>query len=62
MDSPTSEIIAGPVAEIAAILAKGYLRLLARKAAPVAHTGAVEGLDDVSDKSVHGAWLTEGAP
>ncbi len=51
-----------PVAELAAILAKGYLRLLARKAAPVADKAAVEGLDDVADKSVHGAGLTEGAP
>ena len=62
MASPISEIVADPVAEVAAILAKGYLRLLARKAAPVADKGAVESLDVGGDKSVHGAGLTEGAP
>ena len=62
MDSPTPDILLDPIAEIAGILAKGYLRLLARKAAPMGDKGAVEGLDDVSDKSVHGAGLTEGAP
>jgi len=51
-----------PVAEIAAILARGYLRLLARKAAPVAEGRAEDALDDVGHKSVHGAGLTEGAP
>ena len=57
------------VAEVAAILAKGYLRLLARKVAPVAEKEPTEGseitpngLDDVRHKSVHGAGLTEGAP
>ncbi len=49
-------------AEIARVLAKGYLRLLARKAAPVAEGRAEEALDDVGHKSVHGAGLTEGAP
>ncbi len=50
-----------PLAEVAAILAKGYLRLLARKAAPVAANGPEgtddsrrNGLDDVGHKSVHG--------
>ena len=50
-----------PVAEVAAILAKGYLRLLARKAAPTAHNGpqeppesAPQDLDDVGKESVHG--------
>ena len=63
------EIVAGPVAEIATILAKAYLRLLARKVAPVAEKEPKEGseidpngLDDVSHKSVHGAGLTGGAP
>ena len=47
--------------EIAAILAKGYLRLLARKAAPMAPHGpqelseiAPDGLDVVGEESVHG--------
>ena len=62
MDSQTREIALDPVAEVAAILAKGYLRLLARKAAPVADKGVEDGLDDVGNKSVHGAGLTEGAP
>ncbi len=49
------------VAEIAAILSKGYLRLLARKAAPTAQNGPQEpsemdpeGLDEVGKESVHG--------
>ncbi len=50
-----------PVVEIASILANGYLRLLARKAAPTASNGpqepseiASQGLDDVGKESVHG--------
>jgi hypothetical protein len=50
-----------PVAEIAALLAKGYLRLLARKVAPAAANKpqapsetAPTGLDDVGERSVHG--------
>ena len=62
MGSHGPEIVLDPVAEVAAILAKGYLRLLARKAAPVAEGCAEDGLDDVGNKSVHGAGLTEGAP
>ena len=49
--------------EIAVILARGYIRSLARKAAPVADNGAPEpeiGLDDVAEKSVHGGRLTDG--
>ncbi len=49
------------VAEIAVILAKGYLRHLARKAAPTAPNGpqgapesAPQDLDDVGKESVHG--------
>ena len=55
------EIVADPVGEIATILAKGYLRLLARKVATVAEKEPSEGseiaphgLDDVGHKSVHG--------
>ncbi len=61
MGSPGPEIALDPVAEIAAILAKGYLRLLARKAAPMAPNGpqelseiAPDGLDVVGEESVHG--------
>ena len=57
------------VVEIAAVLAKGYLRLLARKAAPVAGREPQQpgdfgrnGLDVGADKSVHGDRLTGGAP
>ena len=54
MGSPGPEIALDPVAEIAAILAKGYVRLQARKAAPVANGAAEEALDDVDERSVHG--------
>ena len=57
----------GVAAEIAAILAKGYLRLLARRVATTAPTapqeaerGDLAALDDVGEESVHGARLTEG--
>ncbi len=52
-----------PIAEIAAVLARGYLRSLARKAVPVAAKEPPEpetGLDDVGEKSVHGGRLTDG--
>ena len=52
-----------PIAEIGTVLARGYIRSLARKAAPVAGNGPLEpeiGLDDVGEKSVHGGWLTDG--
>ena len=52
-----------PVEELAVLLARGYLRSLARKAAPVTDKGAPQleiGLDDVGDKSVHGGRLTDG--
>ncbi len=52
-----------PVEEIAVLLARGYLRSLARKTVPVAGNGAPEpeiGLDDSGDKSVHGGRLTDG--
>ncbi len=43
-----------PMSELARLLARGYLRLLARKAAPVAEGRAEEALDDVGEESVHG--------
>ncbi len=49
--------------EIAVLLARGYIRSLARKAVPVAEKGLAEaetGLDDVGEKSVHGGRLTDG--
>ena len=52
-----------PLEELAVLLARGYVRSLARKAAPVAEKGPAEpeaGLDDVGDKSVHGGRLTDG--
>ncbi len=52
-----------PIGEIAAVLARGYIRSLARKAAPVAEKGSAKpetGLDDVGEKSVHGGRLMEG--
>ena len=53
----------GALAELATLLAHGYIRSLARKTAPVVGNGAPEseiGLDDVGDKSVHGGRLTDG--
>ena len=51
----------GQVAEIGTLLARGYLRLLARKAVPGANNGAQDAtdsgqtrLDDVGKESVHG--------
>ncbi len=52
-----------PVEELAVLLARGYVRSLARKAAPMAGKGAPEpeiDLDDSGDKSVHGGRLTDG--
>ena len=52
-----------PVEELAILLARGYLRSLARKAAPVTGQGPAEpetGLDDVAEPSVHGGRLTDG--
>ena len=52
-----------PVEELAILLARGYLRSLARKAAPAAGKRASEpetGLDDVGEKSVHVGRLTDG--
>ena len=52
-----------PIAEVAAVLARGYIRSLARKAAPVAEKGSAEpetGLDGVGEPSVHGGQLTDG--
>ncbi len=52
-----------PVAEIAGVLARGYIRSLARKAAPEAGYGGWRpetGLDDFGPKSVHGGGSTEG--
>jgi len=49
--------------ELTILLARGYVRSLARKAVPVAQKGPVEpkiGLDDVGEKSVHGGRLTDG--
>jgi hypothetical protein len=49
------------VGELAVLLARGYLRLLARRAAPGAPNGASAsaeirptGLDDVGERSLHG--------
>ena len=53
----------GAVKELATLLARGYIRSLARKTAPMAGNRAPEseiGLDDVGDKSVHGGRLTAG--
>ena len=47
---------AGALAELAILLARGYIRSLARKAAPVAGNGPPEpkiGLDDPTHMSVH---------
>ncbi len=67
MKSATSNFLAtaaeDPIVEIAAVLARGYIRSLARKAVPVAEKGPAEpetGLDDVGEKSVHGGRLTDG--
>ncbi len=52
-----------PVEELAVLIARGYLRSLARKAVPVAGQTAPDpeiGLDDVDEKSVHGGRLTDG--
>ena len=52
-----------PIMGIAAVLARGYIRSLARKTASVADSGPPEpeiGLDDVGQKSVHGGRLTDG--
>ena len=52
-----------PIRELAAVLARGYIRSLARKAAPMAEKGSARpetGLDDVGEKSVHGGRLTDG--
>ena len=57
------EPAAEPLVELATLLARGYIRSLARKAAPVAENGPPEpeiGLDDSGDKSVHGGRLTDG--
>ncbi len=50
-----------PMGELARLLARGYLRLFARKAVPGANNGAQDttdsgqtGLDDVGKESVHG--------
>ncbi len=54
---------AGALEELATLLARGYIRSLARKTAPVAGNGAPEpeiGLDDAGEKSVHGERLTDG--
>ena len=71
MTSRTNDIEPLPaldsVAELAAILAKGYLRLLARRVATTAprstqeaEHGDLAALDDVGETSVHGARLTGG--
>ncbi len=64
MRRPTSEVRPDPVAELATLLARGYLRLLARKAPSGAGNSAREGPDsglDFSDEtSVHGGRLTGG--
>ncbi len=47
---------AGALEELATLLARGYIRSLARKAVPVAENGAPEheiGLDDPGHMSVH---------
>ncbi len=52
-----------PIAEIAGVLARGYIRSLARKAVPVAEKGPADpetGLDYAGEKSVHGGRLTDG--
>ena len=52
-----------PLGELATLLARAYIRSLARKAAPVAGNGLPDleiGLDDVGEKSVHGGRLTDG--
>ncbi len=57
------EPAAEPLMELATLLARGYIRSLARKAVPVAGNGRPRseiGLDDVGEKSVHGGWLTDG--
>ena len=49
--------------QVAVLLARGYIRSLARKATPVAGNGQPEpdiGLDDVGEKSVHVGRLTDG--
>ncbi len=54
---------AGDLEELATLLARGYIRSLARKAPPVAGNGPPEpeiGLDDVGQKSVHVERLTDG--
>ncbi len=57
------EPAAEPLVELATLLARGYIRSLARKAVPVAGNGPPVpgiGLDDVGEKSVHGGRLTDG--
>ncbi len=57
------EVLSRDLDEVAILLARGYLRSLARKAVPVAEKGPAEpeiGLDDVGEKSVHGGRLTDG--
>jgi len=57
------EPAAGPLMELATLLARGYIRSLARKVLPVAGNGALEpelGLEDVGEMSVHGDRLTDG--
>ncbi len=46
--------------ELATLLARGYLRLLARKAVPVAQKALPGGLDDVGEPSLNGGRLTDG--
>jgi hypothetical protein len=61
MSDPSSQPLDFTVQELATILARGYLRLLARKAAPGAGSQAQElagsepkSLEDVSERSPHG--------
>ncbi len=47
----------GPLAELASLLARGYIRSLARKAAPETGYGGQRpqiGLDETGQESVHG--------
>ena len=56
-DAPNSARPETTLEELAVLLARGYLRSLARKAAPVAGKDAPEaeiGLDDSGEESVHG--------
>ena len=64
MSSPESRSFArNPVEDLATLLARGYVRSLARKAVPMAEKGPAKpetGLDDAGEKSVHGERLTDG--